>query len=103
VPCAIGEFHVLRQGAVAPDDQVRGHAQEAICAKYGCTSAGNVLVNSRSIHGPPNSLGGQADAVHDDQIGFDPGGRESQFGEAMYVAPRISALSEVYLQMPILE
>ena len=50
-------------------------------------------MNSRSIHGPPNSPGGRLMPCTTIKSASTPGGRASKFGEATCLALRINPLS----------
>src|SRR5713101_9406892 len=65
---------------------------EPTSAKYGCSSAGKELVNSRSIQGPPNSPGGRLMPCTTIRSASTPAGRASWFGDAICLTPRISPL-----------
>ena len=59
VPGPLAEWHVLDDRPVAANQRVRRNPRSARLLKYGCASGGQAPVNSRSIHGPPNSPGGR--------------------------------------------
>ena len=51
--------------------------------KYGCAAGSSRLVNSRSIASPPYCPGGKLIECTTRSVIAAPGGRSSQFGEAM--------------------